>query len=66
VSRADASGAFVPINSMPSWMQAFAANQAVTVIINAACSAGPTRPDGTKIAYERHAEGRRSSWSPLC
>ena len=29
------SGAFVPIDSMPGWMQAFAANQPVTVIINA-------------------------------
>ena len=29
------SGAFVPINSMPGWMQAFAANQPVTIIINA-------------------------------
>jgi ABC transporter DrrB family efflux protein len=29
------SGAFVPIESMPGWMQAFAANQPVTVMINA-------------------------------
>ena len=29
------SGAFVPIDSMPGWMQPFAANQPVTVIINA-------------------------------
>jgi ABC-2 type transport system permease protein len=29
------SGAFVPIKSMPGWMQAFAANQPVTVVINA-------------------------------
>jgi ABC-2 type transport system permease protein len=29
------SGAFVPIGSMPGWMQAFAAHQPVTVIINA-------------------------------
>src|SRR6266487_3028794 len=29
------SGAFVPIKSMPGWMQAFAANQPVTIMINA-------------------------------
>jgi ABC-2 type transport system permease protein len=29
------SGAFVPVGSMPGWMQAFAANQPVTVMINA-------------------------------
>jgi ABC-type multidrug transport system permease subunit len=29
------SGAFVPISSMPGWMQTFAANQPVTVVINA-------------------------------
>src|ERR671919_313295 len=29
------SGAFVPINSMPGWMQPFAENQPVTVMINA-------------------------------
>jgi ABC transporter DrrB family efflux protein len=29
------SGAFVPIESMPGWMQAFAANQPVTIMINA-------------------------------
>jgi ABC-2 type transport system permease protein len=29
------SGGFVPISSMPGWMQAFAANQPITVIINA-------------------------------
>ncbi len=31
-----ASAAFVPVNSMPGWLQAFAAHQPVTVIINAA------------------------------
>ena len=30
------SGAFVPIESMPGWMQAFAANQPITAMINAA------------------------------
>jgi ABC-2 type transport system permease protein/oleandomycin transport system permease protein len=30
-----ASGAFVPVSSMPGWLQAFAANQPVTIIINA-------------------------------
>lgn len=35
VPLAFVSGAFVPIGSMPGWMQAFAANQPVTVIINA-------------------------------
>jgi ABC-2 type transport system permease protein len=30
-----ASAAFVPIKSMPGWMQAFAANQPVTIMINA-------------------------------
>jgi ABC-2 type transport system permease protein/oleandomycin transport system permease protein len=29
------SSAFVPINTMPGWLQAFAANQPVTVVINA-------------------------------
>ena len=35
VPRSFVSGAFVPIKSMPGWMQAFAANQPVTVMINA-------------------------------
>ena len=33
-----ASSAFVPVNSMPSWLQGFAANQPVSIIINAARS----------------------------
>ncbi|CAN5725758.1 MAG: ABC transporter permease [Iamia sp.] len=33
-----ASSAFVPVNSMPGWLQGFAANQPVTTIINAARS----------------------------
>jgi ABC-type multidrug transport system permease subunit len=35
VPLAFVSGAFVPIKSMPGWMQAFAANQPVTTMINA-------------------------------
>jgi len=35
VPLAFVSGAFVPITSMPGWMQAFAANQPVTIMINA-------------------------------
>ena len=31
-----ASAAFVPVNSMPGWLQVFAAHQPVTVVINAA------------------------------
>jgi ABC-2 type transport system permease protein/oleandomycin transport system permease protein len=31
-----ASSAFVPVNTMPGWLQAFAAHQPVTVIVNAA------------------------------
>ena len=31
-----ASSAFVPVNSMPGWLQGFAANQPVTVVVNAA------------------------------
>ena len=30
-----ASSAFVPVNRMPGWLQAFAAHQPVTIIINA-------------------------------
>ena len=30
-----ASSAFVPVNSMPGWLQAFAAHQPVTVVVNA-------------------------------
>ena len=30
-----ASSAFVPVNSMPGWLQAFAANQPVTIVVNA-------------------------------
>ncbi len=42
------SSAFVPIHSMPGWMQSFAANQPVTVIINAVRSLmfGGTRAAG--------------------
>ena len=29
------SGAYVPVHSMPGWIQPFAANQPVTVLINA-------------------------------
>ncbi len=38
-----ASSAFVPVNTMPGWLQAFATNQPVSVVINAvrACSVGP-------------------------
>jgi ABC-2 type transport system permease protein len=35
VPLAFVSGAFVPIESMPGWMQAFAANQPMTIMINA-------------------------------
>jgi ABC transporter DrrB family efflux protein len=42
------SGGYVPINSMPSWMQPFAANQPVTVMMNAVRSLmlGGTRAAG--------------------
>ena len=33
-----ASSAFVPVNTMPSWLQGFATHQPVTVVINAARS----------------------------
>jgi ABC-type multidrug transport system permease subunit len=29
------SSSYVPVNSMPSWMQAFADNQPITVMVNA-------------------------------
>ncbi|MBK6502766.1 MAG: ABC transporter permease [Candidatus Microthrix sp.] len=29
-----ASSAFVPVNSMPGWLQAFAAHQPVTIVVN--------------------------------
>jgi ABC transporter DrrB family efflux protein len=42
------SSAYVPLHSMPGWMQSFAANQPVTVIINAVRSLmlGGTTPAG--------------------
>lgn len=42
------SGAFVPVQSMPGWLQWFAANQPVTVLINAVRSLmlGGTEPAG--------------------
>jgi ABC transporter DrrB family efflux protein len=43
-----ASSAFVPISSMPGWLQAFAKHQPVTAVVNAARDltlGGPTRTD---------------------
>ena len=40
-----ASSAFVPVSSMPGWLQVFAENQPVTVVVNAARAltlGGPT------------------------
>jgi len=46
------SSAFVPIHSMPGWMQSFAANQPVTVIINAV---GSLMLGGTRAAGAGHS-----------
>ena len=48
------SGAFVPIKSMPGWMQAFAANQPITAMINAVRS---LMLGGTEAAGIGHTTG---------
>ena len=52
-----ASSAFVPVATMPSWLQGWAKNQPVSVVVNAARAAHHRRPDGAR----RHS--RRSSGS---
>src|SRR6185437_14617053 len=45
-----ASSAFVPVATMPSWLQGWAKNQPVSVVVNAACAltiGGPTAHDVT-------------------
>ncbi|HEX3394894.1 MAG TPA: ABC transporter permease [Acidimicrobiales bacterium] len=47
-----ASSAFVPVKTMPGWLQGFANNQPVSVVINAvrACSVGPAHgPDALPL-----------------
>ncbi|MEZ5139295.1 MAG: ABC transporter permease [Acidimicrobiales bacterium] len=41
-----ASSAFVPVNTMPGWLQAFAAHQPVTVVVNASRGLMPARGGG--------------------
>jgi ABC-2 type transport system permease protein len=48
------SSAYVPIDSMPGWMQAFASNQPVTVIVNAVRS---LMLGGTEAAGIGHSSG---------
>jgi ABC-2 type transport system permease protein len=48
------SNAFVPVDSMPGWLQPFAANQPVTVIINAVRS---LMLGGTDAAGVGHTTG---------
>jgi ABC-2 type transport system permease protein/oleandomycin transport system permease protein len=45
-----ASSAFVPIASMPGWLQAFASNQPVSIVINAARDLMVGRPPASSIA----------------
>src|SRR5262249_36164718 len=49
-----ASSAFVPVQSMPSWLQAFANHQPVSVVINAVrdLAYGPFNPPGTNVAAD--------------
>lgn len=56
-----ASSAFVPVNSMPGWLQAFAAHQPVTVVINAVRSL-MLGPDAT-AALERTGQFQSSGTS---
>jgi ABC-2 type transport system permease protein/oleandomycin transport system permease protein len=56
-----ASSAFVPVNTMPGWLQAFAAHQPVTVVINAARSL-MLGPDAT-AALERTGQFQSSGTS---
>jgi len=44
-----ASSAFVPISSMPGWLQAFAEHQPVTIVINAARSLMVGKPSSSAI-----------------
>src|SRR5262249_53001154 len=45
------SGAFVPVSSMPGWLHWFAANQPVTVLINAVRSLMLGGTDATAIGH---------------
>jgi ABC-2 type transport system permease protein/oleandomycin transport system permease protein len=46
-----ASSAFVPVSSMPGWLQAFAAHQPVTVVINAARALMVGRPSSAVASH---------------
>ncbi len=44
-----ASSAFVPVQSMPGWLQTFAANQPVTVVVDAIRALVLGQPAGSKV-----------------
>ena len=55
------SSAFVPIATMPGWLQAFANNQPVTYIVNAMRALALGAADRGEPVEERGLAGRRSS-----
>jgi ABC-2 type transport system permease protein/oleandomycin transport system permease protein len=61
-----ASSAFVPVSSMPGWLQAFASHQPVTVVINAARALMIGRPS-SQVASHLFAGGSTATqiWQAL-
>ena len=55
------SSAFVPIPTMPGWLQAFAYNQPVTYVDRHDARVGAGRPDRGESLEERGLDRRRSS-----
>ena len=51
-----ASSAFVPVSSMPGWLQAFAQHQPVTIVINAARALMTGRPAATAVTAHLFSE----------
>ena len=66
-----ASSAFVPLDTMPGWLQAFAEHQPVTAAINAVRAlvlGGPTgvvRREGTRVVHRDHRRLRAARGAPL-
>ncbi len=62
-----ASSAFVPVSSMPGWLQAFASHQPVTVVINAARALMIGRPSSSAVASHLFAGGSTATevWEAL-
>jgi ABC-type multidrug transport system permease subunit len=62
-----ASSAFVPVSSMPGWLQAFAQHQPVTIVVNSARALMTGRPAASAVAAHLFSESPTSTlaWEAL-